>query len=324
MNHPALVLSLLVATSFAAHAAEQSIELETKTGAIKGTLTLPSASSPVPVVLLIAGSGPTDRDGNAPVAAGRNDSLKMLAASLEGLGIASVRYDKRGIAASSAAGPTESNLRFDDYVQDAASWITKLARDSRFQGIAVLGHSEGSLIGMLAAQRSAVQAFISVAGPAEKAPTVLRRQLQGRLPPDLAQRNEEILRTLESGGTVSDVPSPLSALYRQSVQPYLISWFKYSPADEVAKLRVPCLIVQGGTDIRVGIPDAKRLHAANPACALQVVEGMNHVLKRVPADQQKQIASYGDQSLPIDADFVKTIATFLSSEQVRVALRATR
>jgi len=132
MNQPALVLSLLVATSFAAHAAEQAIELETKTGTIKGTLTLPSASSQVPVVLLIAGSGPTNRNGNAPVAAGRNDSLKMLAASLADLGVASVRYDKRGIAASSAAGPAESDLRFDNYVQDAASWVTKLARDSRF------------------------------------------------------------------------------------------------------------------------------------------------------------------------------------------------
>lgn len=299
MNHTAFLLFLLIATCAAAQPAEQAINLETQTGTIKGTLTLPPATSQVPVVLLIAGSGPTDRDGNAPVAAGRNDSLKMLAAALGERGFASVRYDKRGVAASSAAGPTESDLRFDHYVQDATSWIAKLARDSRFQGIAVIGHSEGSLIGMLATQRSAVQAFISVAGPAEKAPMVLRRQLQGRLPLDLTQRSEEILKALESGGTVSDIPSPLLALYRPSVQPYLISWFRYSPADEVAKLRVPCLLVQGGTDIQVGVRDAAALHEANSRCAPAVLDGMNHVLKRVPSDQQKQIASYGDKSLPL-------------------------
>ncbi len=324
MNSPALLLSLLVVTGFAAQAAEQAVVLETETGAIKGTLTLPSATSQVPLVLLIAGSGPTDRDGNAPVDAGRNDSLKMLASALAERGIASVRYDKRGVAASSTAGPAESDLRFDNYVEDAASWVKKLEKDSRFQGIAVLGHSEGSLIGMLASQRSAAQAFISVAGQAEKAPAVLRRQLQGRLPPDLAQKNEEILKALESGGTVSDVPPLLLALYRQSVQPYLISWFRYSPTTEVGKLRIPCLLVQGGTDIQVGVTGARALHAANSGCALKVIDGMNHVLKRVPPDQQKQIASYGDQSLPLDPDFVTTLATFLSSEQVRSAFRAPR
>lgn len=324
MKHSALLLSLLVATGCAAQGAEQAFDLETQTGVIKGTLALPSARGQVPVVLLIAGSGPTDRDGNAPAAAGRNDSLKMTANALAELGIASLRYDKRGVAASSAAGPAEADLRFDNYVNDAALWIAKLAKDPRFQGIAVLGHSEGSMIGMLAAQRSPAQAFISVAGPAEQAPAVLRRQLEGQLPPDLAQKNEEILNALESGNTVSDIPTPLLALYRQSVQPYLISWFRYSPADEVAKLRMPCLLVQGGTDIQVGVTDAKALHAANSGCVLRVINGMNHVLKRVPPDQQKQLASYGDQSLPLDPDFVTTLASFLSSKQVQAAFRAQR
>lgn len=324
MSHPALVLSFLITISASAQGTQQAIELETPTGVIKGTLTLPTNATPVPVALLIAGSGPTDRDGNTPVVAGRNDSLKMLSAALAENGVASVRFDKRGIAASSSAARSEAELRFDDYVQDAVSWVEKLSKDSRFQGIAVVGHSEGSLIGMLASQRSPAQAFVSVSGPAERAPVVLRRQLQGRLPPDLAQRNEEILRSLESGRTVRDIPPALLALYRQSVQPYLVSWFRYSPKDEIAKLRVPCLLLQGATDMQVEVADAKTLHSANQSCLLQVMEGMNHVLKRVPADQQKQIASYGDPLLPLDSDLVKALAGFFSSEQVRAALRTHR
>ncbi|MDZ7919030.1 alpha/beta hydrolase [Rhodoferax sp.] len=324
MNRLALVLSALVATSSSSIAAEQAIELETPTGVIKGTLTMPPGDSRTAVVLLIAGSGPTDRDGNTPMAAGKNDSLKLLAAALRDNGVASVRYDKRGIAASSRAAHAESDLRFEDYVQDAASWATRLAKDSRFTGVAVLGHSEGSLIGMLASQRSPSVAFISVAGPAERASVVLRRQLQGRLPPDLATRNEEILSALESGSTASEVPPPLLALYRPSVQPYLISWFKYSPSDELVKLRMPCLLVQGGTDIQVGVADAEALHAANKACVLRVVAGMNHVMKSVPPDRQKQIASYGDPALPLNTDFTEALASFFSAKQVRAAFGAPR
>lgn len=324
MNRLALVLSAFVATSSPSIAAEQAIELETPTGVLKGTLTMPEGDLRVPVVLLIAGSGPTDRDGNSAIVAGKNDSLKLLAAALRDNGVASVRYDKRGIAASSQAARTESDLRFEDYVQDAASWATKLAKDSRFTGVAVLGHSEGALVGMLASQRSPSVAFISVAGPAERAPVVLRRQLQGRLPPDLAARSEEILGSLESGSAVSEVPPPLLALYRQSVQPYLISWFKYSPTDELAKLRMPCLLVQGGTDIQVGVADAEALHSANKECALRVVAGMNHVMKSVSPDRQKQIASYGDPALPLDTDFTETIASFFSTKQMQAALGTPR
>ena len=321
-------LSLLLAASISMSsplfAAEHAIELETPTGVIKGALTMPPGGSKVPVVLIIAGSGPTDRDGNTPMAAGKNDSLKLLAAALRDIGVASVRYDKRGTAASSGSARAESDLRFEDFVQDAASWTTKLAKDSRFTGVAVLGHSEGSLIGLMASQRSPALAFISVAGPAEKAAVVLRRQLQGRLPPDLAARNEDILQSLEIGRTDSEVPPLLLALYRPSVQPYLISWFKYSPADEIAKLQVPCLLVQGGTDIQVGVTDAEKLHAANKACMLKVVAGMNHVMKTVPPDRLKQIASYGDPALPLDTELTQALAGFFSSEQMRFSFGTPR
>jgi len=292
-------------------AAEAPLELATSAGTLRGTLLLPEGKARTPVALLVAGSGPTDRDGNGPVPASRNDSLKLLAQALAKAGIASVRYDKRGVAASAAAAHGEAELRFDDYVQDAAAWAARLARDERFSGVSIVGHSEGSLIGMIAARQSPAQVFVSIAGVAEPAGAVLRRQLAGRLPPDLVTVNESILTSLEAGTPVADVPPPLAALYRPSVQPYLISWLRRDPAKEIASLSLPCLVVQGETDIQVRVADAQALAAAQPRCKLAIVPGMNHVLKMVPADRARQVASYGDPVLPVAPALVDAIAGFI-------------
>lgn len=177
---------------------------------------------------------------------------------------------------------------------------------------------------LVGAQRSPTLSFISVAGPAEKATSVLRRQLHGRLPSDLAERNEAILSSLEAGQPSGDVPPQLLALYRPSVQPYLISWFKYQPTTELAKLNIPCLILQGETDIQVGVSDAEALHAARSECQLKVIQGMNHVLKLVPADQLQQVASYGDPSLPIAAELIQTLTQFLPAAMERGAIGTQR
>lgn len=307
----ALFIGLLLTAYGPCGAVEQSIELRTMTGTLQGTLRTPETPGRWPVLLLIAGSGPTDRDGNTPLVAGRNDSLKLLAAALAEAGFASVRYDKRGIAASAAAGPAEAALRFDHYVQDAAAWVRQLAADVRFSAVAVLGHSEGALIGLLAAQQSPATAYVSVAGTAERASVLLRRQLQGQLPPDLKAQNDSILATLESGRTAAVVPAPLQALYRPSVQPYLISWFRYEPRAEMARLSLPCLILQGDTDIQVQVADAKALAASNARCQIKLLAGMNHVLKRVAPDHAQQIASYGDPTLPLVPELVQTLSEFL-------------
>lgn len=314
-----LLPALLAALQAPAHATgEQALALATPTGTLHGTLALPAVATatstttaPLPVALIIAGSGPTDRDGNSALLPGRNDSLKRLATALAEAGIASLRYDKRGIAASAAAGPSEAELRFDHYVDDAAAWVQRLAQDPRFAPVLVIGHSEGALIGLLAAQRSAVAGYVSIAGPADAAPVVLRRQLAGRLPPELAARNEAILSALQVGQPQAHVPEPLMALYRPSVQPYLISWFRHTPSAELARLTLPCLIMQGDTDIQVGVADARALHAARPACTLAVLPGMNHVLKAVPADMQQQLASYGDATLPLVPALPQAIVQFV-------------
>ena len=286
-----------------------SVSVTTPTGVLHGTLLLPHVvTGRMPVVLIHAGSGPTDRDGNSPLLAGANNSLKLLAEALAGLGIASVRYDKRGVAASRAAGGREEDLRFDTLVDDAVAWIRLLRGDARFGSITVVGHSEGSLIGMVAARRAAADAFVSVAGTGRRAQDVIREQLGHQLSPTMMAGAARGLDELAAGRLADSVPPGLDALFRRSVQPYLISWFRYDPAKEIAALAVPVLIAQGTTDLQVPVADARLLAAAAPQARLLLVEGMNHVLKLASGDRAAQLRSYGDPSMPVAPLLVAAIA----------------
>lgn len=286
------------------------VRLKTSTGTLYGTQLAPTSNAPQPVVLIIAGSGQVDRNGNSTGGESSN-SLKLLAEELANCGIASIRYDKRGVGESAPAAPREADLRFETYVEDAALWIQQLQANSHFSSVAVMGHSEGSLIGMLAAKRTRANAFVSIAGPAQTASAILRDQLRPKLPDALWQKNERILAALEQGKLATSVPPELDILYRASVQPYLISWFRYTPAQEIKRLTVPVLIVQGTTDIQVPISEAQALKMAKPDAVLKIIEGMNHVLKAVPPDAKQQTASYSDPTLPIAPKLVEVINQFI-------------
>ena len=313
-----IVAGVLAAFVTRGWAIEQPVRLETKTGPLQGSLDLPNGTPPFPVVLIIAGSGPTDRDGNQALM--KNDSLKLLGQALASKGIAALRNDKRGIAESAAAAPREEELRFETYVDDALQWVTWLRRDPRFLRIGLIGHSEGSLIGMLAAKQAKIDALISIAGAGRPAPALIREQLATKLPPSLKASSDRILDELVAGRTVTDVPKDLMALYRPNLQPYLISWFKYDPAREIVALEVPMLIVQGTTDLQISVNDAKRLAAAKNDAKLRLIDGMNHVLKHatLPAEQQ---AAYTDPSLPIEAHAVEEITAFLTANIATAAER---
>jgi uncharacterized protein len=290
---------------------EQRIQLKTATGTLQGTLDLPNGTSRWPVVVIIAGSGPTDRDGNQ--AQMRNDSLKLLGQALAAKGIAALRYDKRGIGESASAAAREEDLRFEMYVADVVQWVAWIRQDPRFLRVGVIGHSEGSLIGMLAAKQAKIDALVSIAGVGRPAPALIREQLATKLPPSLRASSDRILNELVAGRTVTDVPKELVALYRPTVQPYLISWFKYDPAREIVALEIPMLIVQGTTDLQISVDDAKRLAAAKNDVKLRLIDGMNHVLKHAITPEEQQ-AAYIDPSLPIEARAVEEITGFLSTE----------
>ena len=304
------ILAILFTTAL--HAGEEDITLNTPTGDIHGKLMYPDSDAPCPVVIIIAGSGPTDMNGNTIDAGITNNSLLYLAQELVNNGIATVRYDKRGIGKSTAAGTKEKDLRFDHYIEDAAMWADKLAGDSRFSKVIIAGHSEGSLIGMVAAKRSkAVKGYISISGCGCPAYEILEKQMQAQ-PAQIQEESAAICKVLREGRTVEQVPFYLAALYRQSVQPYLISWFAYNPAVEIAKLDIPVLILQGDKDIQVGVEEAEKLHAAHQASSMYVVKDMNHVLKQCSTnDRMAQLATYSDPKLPIKPELISHIVEFI-------------
>ena len=309
------LFALLAAFFFTAvtiQAVEEDVVLNTLTGDIHGKLMLPEGGVPCPVVLIIAGSGPTDMNGNSIGSGMTNNSLLYLAQELAANGIASVRYDKRGIGKSAAAGTKEEELRFDHYIDDAAAWCDKLGGDVRFNKVVIAGHSEGSLIGMVAATRSkAVEAYVSIAGCGSPAYEILEKQLLGQ-PVKIQEESAAICKELREGRTVGQVPFYLAALYRQSVQPYLISWFAYNPSVEIAGLNIPVLILQGDKDIQVGTEEAEKLHAAQPASSLYIIKDMNHVLKQCETMQQMaQLATYRDAALPIKPELISHIVEFM-------------
>ena len=291
---------------------QRPISLDTGSGELFGSLLLPKSDTPVPVVLIISGSGPTDRDGNNPEG-GRNDSLKRLAWVLAKHNIASVRYDKRGVAASLAATPDERNLSVEAYVADAVAWSHKLAADPRLGPLVILGHSEGALIASLAAPQANAAAVISVSGSARPIDQVLRQQLSSRLPPPLMLRSNELLDSLKAGRLDENVPAPLQVIFRPSVQPYLISLFRQDPAQAFAALKMPALIIQGSHDIQVSVDDARQLKAAKPDAELALIEGMNHVMRIVPNDVKRQLASYKDPNLPLAAELGAHILSFIGA-----------
>lgn len=306
-----LLLTLTLFTGFAqATVLQRPVTLDTGNGELFGSLLLPKSDTPVPVVLIISGSGPTDRDGNNPDG-GRTDSLKRLAWVLAKHNIASVRYDKRGVAASLAATPDERNLTVEKYVADAEAWGRKLKADPRFGQLILLGHSEGALIATLAAPDVDAAAVISMSGSARPIDQVLRQQLARSLPPALMLRSNELLDSLKAGKTDDNVPPPLQVIFRPSVQPYLISLFRQDPAAAFARLKMPALIIQGSNDIQVGVEDARLLKAAKPGAELALIEGMNHVLRIVPNDIKRQLASYKDPNLPLAAELGTRILGFI-------------
>jgi hypothetical protein len=308
MKHIFLVLAFVF--GLAGNAAAEPIDLKVDGGTLHGALEMPPGVEAMPVALIIAGSGPTDRDGNNPLV-GKNNCLKMLALGLAAKGIASLRYDKRGIGASAGAARQEADLRFNTYIADAEKWGRRLQQDSRFSRLVIIGHSEGALIGAMAAWRTGANGFVSLAGAGYPAAAIVETQLKKNLPPALLAESQRILGLLKAGKTADKVPPDLMALFRPSVQPYLISWFRYDPADEIAKIQAPCLIVQGTTDLQISVSDAQQLAQANNRARLLIIKGMNHLLKMAPLDLQAQMKTYRDPDLPISAELVDNVAAFI-------------
>jgi uncharacterized protein len=306
-------LAILAAGALAQSLTEPT-KLERNNATIRGTLTLPSGGGKVPVAIIIAGSGATDQNGNSLGTAIQPNSYKLLAEALAQKGIATLRYDKRGIGSSSSS-QSESQTRFTDFSDDAALLLEGLKADARFSSHHILGHSEGSLLGMLAAQKTSVTGFISLAGAGRPIDQVLIEQLTPQVTPVQLQEVKRVLGSLKMGQTIpaKDIGLPAqltNALFRDSVQPYLVSWLKFDPAEEIKKVGSKILVLQGKTDIQVGVADATRLAQAIGQMPL-LLANVNHVLKTATLEPAAQNAAYTDPKLPIAPSVVDAVVKFI-------------
>jgi uncharacterized protein len=289
---------------------------------LDGTLTVPvRLLRTVPVVLLIAGSGPTDRDCNNAYGL-KTNAFKMLADSLVRNGIAVARYDKRGSGTNLKAMQTAlepETMVLDHYVADAVGIIRQLQADKRFSGVIVAGHSEGSLVGLLAASQTGVKGFISIAGAGRNIVDVLKEQ--GRMagnPADIQAEVDGALDSLRAGQLVYPKNPLLKAQLSPGAQPFLISWMKYDPAVVVKAYKGPLLIIQGKKDLQVALADAEALKAARPDASLVLFDQMNHILKEVEGtDKAVNFGTYKNPELPLAPGLVSAIVRFVTSKPVR-------
>lgn len=267
--------------------------LPTAWGRLSGSLLLPDGAGPFPAALLIAGSGAVDRNGNDPFDVVPSNYLERLARALAARGIASLRYDKRGVGSSVYPGLSEEALRFEQLVEDAVAMAQRLEADGRISGLTLLGHSEGALVAALAAAQLHPHALASIAGAGERASSVMRHELERQLPPELAAAAAGALEAMEAQ-QLAAVPPELVLLFRPSVQPYLMSWFRHDPREVLAGLELPVLLLHGGADAQVPVQHARQLHEACPDAKLRIVERMDHQLA-VDGDLDTGVAVVADE-----------------------------
>jgi pimeloyl-ACP methyl ester carboxylesterase len=318
MRAPTLGATLALALASAAPAGaavDREVTIDGGRAPLHGALLAAEGSASGAAVLIVAGSGPTDRDSNSTVPGVKPNTLKLLAQGLAGRGVTSLRIDKRGIGASAPALSSEADLTFGVYVEDVAAWARFLRAQPGVRCVVLLGHSEGALLATLAAREVDVCGLVSISGVGRPAADILKTQLQAQpMPEDLRRQAFAGIDQLRSGRPLAEVPPQLMALLRPSIQPYMISWLPIDPAAELAAVKAPVLIIQGETDIQVSVEDARLLAAARPDARLVLLEGVNHVLKPAPADRAANLATYADPDLPLDPRVVPIVAEFVKAQ----------
>jgi uncharacterized protein len=279
-------------------------------GRLHGTLSRPLSGTASSAILIIPGSGPTDRDGNSILLPGKNDSLVSLGNGLVKAGFMVLRVDKRGIGKSVWQGLREDDMTIDQMADDAAAWLAYLRAVPGIRRLAVIGHSEGALVALLAARESKPESLVLLAPLSADFFETLFKQLAG-MPEDYLRRARFIYEELKAGRYVSQVDADLLALFRPSVQPYMRSLIEHRPASLLAAQDNPTLVVAGGRDLQIEFADAKALAAARPGVGFLLLDDMNHVLKAVKPDLADNQAAYSSPSYPLAEGLVAGIAEFL-------------
>ncbi|MGB1231462.1 MAG: alpha/beta hydrolase [Winogradskyella sp.] len=298
---------LLSYTSFAQKNKSAFIEKEVAVSKwIDGTLLTPTGSKKTDLVIIVAGSGPTNRNGNQNFL--KNNSLKKLAESLSQNGIATYRYDKR-IVKQIRQNNIDKNIMFDDFISDASQVIDYFKAKNTYNKLYIIGHSQGSLVGMLAAKGKA-DGFISLAGAGQNIGNVLVEQVT-KMAPKLGEETQRIVDILKAGKPTTDYPVALASLFGPQIQKFMINWMQYNPTEILKTLQMPILLINGTKDLQVSVNEAKLLKAANEKSQLTIIENMNHVLFEIEGNDLENSKSYNESFRPISSQLISRIIAFI-------------
>ncbi|WP_300438633.1 alpha/beta hydrolase [Christiangramia sp.] len=301
-----VIFLIVFQTGFAQNINYDEVELKINE-VTEGTLTSPSNTEAKNLVIFIQGSGPTDRDGNQSMA--KNDGIKKIARELAENGIASYRFDKR-IFKMHELKLKEEDLHFNDFVSDVEDILDYYREKNTYKNLIIAGHSEGSLVGILAAKGRA-DAFISLAGAGEPIDNIIVEQVN-KMAPQLGENARKAFNELKEQGKTTGYNPMLESLFRSSVQPYMLSWMQYDPSEEIKELKIPVLIINGTSDIQTEPKQAEMLHAASDNSELVLLEKMNHIFREVESnDRLVNTKSYNEPNRPLHPELIPIITEFI-------------
>lgn len=273
---------------------------------IDGTLLIPNDIEKPSLAILIGDSGPTDRNGNQNFQ--KNNIIKKLAESLSSNGIATYRYDKR-IVKQIRKGRVEKNISFDDFIEDAISIVNYFTEKSNYNHIYIIGHGQGSLVGMQAS-KELVSGFISISGSGKAIDEVILDQVKKTVP-GLTKESEAAFQILKEGKTTTNYPPALESIFSLENQAFMSSWMQYHPQEIIAELSIPVLIINGTKDLQVPVEETKRLKDVSQNGSIFIIENMNHVLFQILGDDLENSKSYNEAFRQLSPELIPSILEFL-------------
>ncbi len=273
---------------------------------IDGTLLFPNEVNKPNLAIIIAGSGPTDRNGNQNFL--KNNSLKKLAERLTQNGIATFRYDKR-IVKQIRQGNIDPNISFNDFVTDAISVLNFFKHKDNFNKVYIIGHSQGNLVGMLAAKKGA-DGFISLAGAGKTIDEVILDQINNTAPM-FTEDAKRVFSILKEEKITEDFPIALTSIFNKEVQPFMTSWMQYNPQEEIKTLQIPILIINGDKDLQVSEKEASLLKDASTNAQIEIIEKMNHILVPIDGDNLENSKSYNEPLRKLSFKLIDVIVNFI-------------
>lgn len=274
---------------------------------VNGTLLVPTNVENPKLVIILAGSGPTDRNGNSMMA--KSNTLKLLAEGLSAQGIATFRYDKRSVKMLKDRNPNVDHIKFDDFIEDATTTLTYFKNSTNFSEVYIAGHSQGSLIGMVAAKEGA-DGFISIAGAGQTIDKVIIHQI-GMQQPGLDTMAAESFKELREHGSTTSKHPFLASMFSKQVQPFMLNWMQYDPLTILPDLAIPVFIVNGKEDLQVSVSEAELLFSVKTDAQYLIVDDMDHSLKFTSNNNNEQKTAQEFASVPVMPELIDSIAAFV-------------